>query len=124
MRRLLAAFVLAAAVPAAVSADDVVPRDSWVAGVKSALPVAFCQDGSYFRSCFRITAEECESTAASATRVCLAGVQDQLPTALRQPADGAAWGQKVGSCAGGSFEAAKAAQKIDSQKCNDPSHWM
>jgi hypothetical protein len=125
MRRLvlgLALFVSSAL--AAPATADMVSKADWLEVMKTALPVAFCQDQGYFRTCFNLGAEECESTAQSATRVCLAQFEAKVPAMLNQPADGTAWGQKIGGCAGNTFEMTRAKQKVDSPKCNDPSAWQ
>ena len=126
MRALIAALALAATLglPGPASADAVVPKAAWIDSMKTGLPVLFCKDGSYFRSCFQVSQEECESTASSATRVCLSKFEGSIPLQLHQPADGSSWGQKVGECAGNAFETTRADQKTNSAKCNDPSAWM
>jgi hypothetical protein len=101
----------------------VVDRDVWSTAFEAALPVALCKNGSYFRACFTITQAECEQTAASATRVCLGKVRKQLPMKLHQPDEGTAWGSKIGSCAGTSYDAVLAPKKIHNAKCDDPSAW-
>jgi hypothetical protein len=108
----------------AQNAQNVVTKAAWIDAMKTALPVAFCQDNTYFRSCFTISQEECESTATSATRVCLSKVENAIPAMIHQPAEGSSWGEKVGSCAGNAFDATRAGQKLDTPKCNDPSAWM
>lgn len=104
-------------------AETVVAKAQWVEGMKTALPVGFCKEGSYFRACFRVSAEECEDTALSATRVCLASVEDELPAVFHQPFDGQKWGQKVGSCAGSTYETAHKAERIASERCKDLTGW-
>jgi hypothetical protein len=97
-------------------------KADWMAGMKTVLPTAFCAEGMYFRSCFRIDAQECERVAASATRICLDDLSSKIPATLKQ-SSGTEWGTKVGSCAGQAFEVALAKKKVKSPKCNDPSAW-
>jgi len=125
-RALVLALLIAAAlgVRSLVSAKDTVTRAAWIDGMRTAIPDGFCKEGGYFRSCFAMTREECESIVSSATRVCLSNFDGEIPAALHQPADGQSWGQKVGECAGNAFEVTHAAQKVQSPKCNDPSAWM
>lgn len=101
----------------------IVDRDVWIAQFSTALPVALCRDGSYFRSCFTVTAEECERTAASATRVCLAKVKKQLPEKFHQPDEGTEWGSKIGNCVGTAYEVSLPSHRISNAKCNDASQW-
>jgi hypothetical protein len=101
----------------------IVDRDLWVSSFATALPVALCRDNFYFRACFTVTAEECERTAASATRVCLAKFKKQLPEKFHQPDEGREWGAKIGTCAGTAYETAIPSHRISNAKCNDPSQW-
>lgn len=105
------------------SSSVVLDRDAWTNQFEAALPVALCNDGTYFRSCFAVTAAECERTAASATRACLRQVRKQLPREFHQPDDGRVWGTKLGACAGTSYDVTLAARKTQSPRCNDPSAW-
>ncbi|HEY2369798.1 MAG TPA: hypothetical protein VGH87_25540 [Polyangiaceae bacterium] len=109
------------AAPSHVTA--IVDRDVWIAQFEMALPVALCRDNFYFRSCFTVTADECERTAASATRVCLAKFKKQLPEKFHQPDEGTEWGSKIGNCVGTAYEVALPSHRISNAKCNDPSQW-
>jgi hypothetical protein len=105
------------------SSGVVVDRDVWMGQFELALPVALCKDGFYFRACFTVTPAECEQTASSATRVCLAKFRKQLPLKIHQPDEGTDWGSKIGSCTGTAYEAALSRHRISNAKCNDPSQW-
>jgi hypothetical protein len=105
------------------SGGVLVDRDVWIANFSTALPVALCRDGSYFRSCFTVSADECERTAASATRVCLAKVKKQLPEKFHQPDEGTEWGSKIGNCVGTAYEVSLPSHRISNAKCNDASQW-
>jgi len=100
-----------------------VSKEDWIARVRTSLPALFCAEGSYFRSCFTLTPQECEERAASTTRICLSDVQDQIPATLKLPDEGRKWGEKVGRCAGQAFEVSLLAKRIHSQKCDDPTAW-
>ena len=102
---------------------SIVDRDVWIAQFSVALPVALCRDNFYFRSCFTVTAEECERTVASATRVCLAKFKKQLPEKFHQPDEGTEWGSKIGNCVGTAYEIALPSHRISNAKCNDASQW-
>jgi hypothetical protein len=119
----LLGLVLASFWSLEAGAETVVTKAQWVEGMKTGLPVAFCKEGSYFRACFRVSAEQCEDTALSTTRVCLANVEDDLPAVFHQPLDGQKWGQKVGSCAGSTYETTHKAERIASERCKDITRW-
>jgi hypothetical protein len=107
------ACLLAAAPPRALE----VPKAEWIETMKTALPTAFCAEGTPFRACFEVTQEECEDAAASAARICLKKFQSRIPAKLKQPADGEKWGQKVGECAGTSYASALAKKKKNAKEC-------
>jgi hypothetical protein len=64
---LTAALMAASTLSLAQSID----RKQWTDMMSTALPTAFCTPQSYFRQCFKISAQECEEVASSATRICL-----------------------------------------------------
>ncbi len=101
-----------------------VKKEDWITGMKSALPAAFCNSEQYFRQCFDVTAVECEEAAASATRICLKEVEEQIPDVMIQPKDGTLWGTKVGQCAGLAYEASLSKKIISDPRCNDASQWQ
>src|SRR5512139_2364684 len=94
-----------------------VAKAEWVETMKTALPTAFCVEGTPFRTCFKVTQEECEDAAASAVRLCLKKFQSQIPAKLKQPQDGEKWGQKVGECTGSSYAAALNKKKLNTKEC-------
>lgn len=101
-----------------------VSKNDWLNAMSTALPTAFCNSVQYFRQCFTISAQECEETAASATRICLANNKDKIPEKLAQPEDGTYWGTVIGKCAGNAFEIALIKKRINNTKCNDPANWQ
>lgn len=88
------------------------------------LPTAFCSSGQYFRECFSVTAQECEETASSATRICLNNYIDKMPEVLQQPQDGTHWGMIIGACAGEAYEVALLKKRIKNDKCDNPANWQ
>ena len=100
-----------------------VPRPVFLQQLHEDLPPAVCKEGSYFRSCFRVTAKECDDFAWAAVHACLEKLAPQMPAAFRRSEEGAKWGAKTTACAGASYEVTLAARKIDSTKCSDPAAW-
>ena len=115
-------FLFATTLSFASLANEVKKSD-WINGMSTALPTAFCASEQYFRQCFKVTAQECEEVAASATRVCLNKHKDKIPAVLRQPDDGMQWGRVVGACAGEAFETTLIKKRVNNAKCNDPASW-
>jgi hypothetical protein len=100
-----------------------VSREDWMNGMTTALPAYFCKADQYFRQCFDVTQVECEETALSTTRVCLAKNKSKIPARLKQPEDGTRWGTVIGSCAGSNYEIVLQKKRINNKKCNDPNAW-
>lgn len=98
-----------------------VSQDYWVAYMAKVLPPELCKDGSYFRECFKITKEECDTEAKKATDTCLNDQKKDYPATFQQPVDGKNYGRKLGECTGLKFELALATKRIQSDKCHDPS---
>ncbi len=105
------------------AAPPEVAKQDWIRTMRTALPTAFCEPDAYFRQCFKVTAEQCEQTALSATRICLEELKDQVPAILKQPDDGNRWGSKLGECVGNAYEASLTAKRLHSEKCDNPSAW-
>ena len=101
-----------------------VSKSEWIKGMSTVLPTAFCNSNQYFRQCFSVTAEECEETAASATRICLSKNDENIPDILVQPKDGTLWGTVIGKCAGEAYEITLIKKRLNNEKCNDISNWQ
>lgn len=99
-------------------------RDDWINMMSTALPTAFCKSNQYFRQCFSVTAQECEETAASATRICLDKNKGKMPKTLVQPKDGTHWGTIIGQCAGEAYAVSLIKKQIKNEKCNNPANWQ
>ena len=121
MKKLLFGFLLFFT---QVANGNEVRKDFWIDSMTTALPTAFCNSSQYFRQCFQVSIQECEETAASATRVCLNKFKEKIPNILIQPKDGQHWGKIIGSCAGEAYEITFMEKRISSKKCNDPKNWM
>ena len=101
-----------------------VSKADWYNGMSTALPTVFCNSNQYFRQCFSVSAQKCEETAASATRVCLNKNDKDIPSILVQPKDGTHWGTVIGKCAGEAYEITLIKKRINNAKCNDVSNWQ
>ena len=119
----MAAIVILPALSATAWSQEV-PKEQWLTAMETVVPSFFCGPEQYFRQCFQVSAAECEEAAASSTRVCLKRIEDQIPDILMQPGDGTFWGNRIGQCAGVSYEAVLSAKRISSAKCNDVSNWQ
>jgi len=103
---------------------ETVDKKTWVDAMETALPAYFCKSDSYFRQCFSVSASQCEETASSVTRLCLAKSSAEIPDLLVQPTDGSHWGREVGRCAGIAYEAALIQNKVKSNLCANAENWL
>ncbi len=117
MMKTIATALLCLLGAAPARAQQEVSKADWMETMKTALPTAFCAEGAPFRTCFKVTQEQCEDAAASAVRLCLKKFQSQIPARLKQPEDGTKWGQKVGECTGNSYAAALNKKKLKTKEC-------
>lgn len=100
-----------------------VEKGRWFDQMEKAVPNNFCSEQQYFRQCFEVDAKTCQNTLAKATRDCIGQLESDVPDEL----DGEArqqWGERVGQCAGETYEASLADKRIDSQRCNNADNWL
>jgi len=123
--RLLLLFILSitSALSSQLFAEEV-SKDIWNDRMTTVLPAFFCKSSSYFRQCFSVSAQECEETAASVSRICLANLSGKIPNSLTLPEEGQYWGTKIGECAGNAYEVVLMEHLIHSSECQDISNWQ
>jgi hypothetical protein len=109
--------------PAARAADVPVPKAEFKKEFASRLAEKFCEEKRYFRVCFNAKAEDCKKNVGTAVAACLAEMDAQLPETFHQPADGQKWGEKLGNCAGGKYEADQAKNIVNSADCKNLEKW-
>lgn len=109
--------------PLSVNAQEV-SRARWMEGMTTALPKYLCGQNEYFRQCFKVTAQQCQQAAVSATRTCLKKNEGKIPAVLRSRDEGGKWGEVVGECTGNTYETALAAKRINSARCNNVNNWV
>ncbi len=117
-------FIAALMACSSYAAETVVPKAKFVEAIKTGIPKAFCGEKAYFRKCFKVTEDQCLKEAARDTKTCLTSIDSEIPKELHQPADGKAWGTKIGTCAGTNYETTLAKSKISNADCNNPSKWQ
>ena len=100
-----------------------VSKTEWVEAMSTVLPAALCKSNQFFRQCFRVSAHDCEETAASATKACLNKYTNKIPSTLVQPRDGTYWGTIVGQCAGSRYGTLLETKYIKNKKCSNPNNW-
>lgn len=118
---LLFATVMTLGLTSQAKAVDI---ELWLDLVENSLPDLLCEQSAYFRQCFEIDDAQCRSTLSSTFQECLAIYLDHLPEQINTSADGAHWGQMLGSCAGTKFEMQLTELKIQNARCNDITQWQ
>lgn len=116
-------FVAILLAPVCVQATEV-SKTIWVKHMHTALPTALCNSSNYLRQCYDVTAQQCEETSASATRICLSEYDKDIPDVLVQPEEGTHWGTVVGRCAGEAYAATLASSFKNTPECNDITNWQ
>jgi len=101
-----------------------VSREKWMEVMSTTLPDYLCGQNEYFRQCFKVSAQQCQQTALSATRTCLKQNESKIPAVLRSRDEGGKWGEVVGECTGNAYETALAAKRINSTRCNNVNNWI
>ena len=101
-----------------------VSKSEWMDRMSTGLPAYFCQSDQYFRQCFDVSAEKCEESMSSATRLCLKKFENEIPEVLVQPSAGTNWGTIVGRCVGETYDVVNVKKRKTDAICLDPSHWM
>jgi hypothetical protein len=91
---------------ATAAAAQGVPAEKWLQGMRTALPVALCAEGTAIRTCFSRTQEQCEQGIASAARTCIADMQARIPTSIRSRDQGRKLGGEIGECTTTAYAAA------------------
>ena len=119
--RALLAFILICG--HAQAGETSIAKAPFLEGMKAGLPDVFCAEKTYFRKCFPVSKDDCAKQMKAAADECLASVGKDVPAQLHQPADGQAWGEKIGSCVGTKFESANQASKVKSPDCEDSTKW-
>jgi hypothetical protein len=116
-------WIVVGALLAQVAHADEMPREAWGDRMAKVLPLAFCEDGSYFRQCLNLDSENCGKASLLATRVCLTDLEAQIPKTFTSKEQLAKAGKMVGQCAGTSLELKFSRQKSKDSKCADLSKW-
>lgn len=102
------------------TAEETTSKNAYIQIAKERLPTAFCSDGSYFRSCFKISDAECRAAATAATAACIDRHEHEMPQQLKHPQDTAGWGAKLGSCAGMIVETKLKDKQVTGERCKTP----
>jgi len=98
------------------AADDSVPKAQWAEHMETTTPVFMCQRDSAWRTCYSISAQQCEEDIASATRVCLRKLDSRIPTTLVR-SQGVALGSEIGECVTEAFAAVHEKDERDTADC-------
>ncbi|VAW69574.1 hypothetical protein MNBD_GAMMA09-2529 [hydrothermal vent metagenome] len=98
-------------------------KSDWVNNMSTALPSVFCSSRQYFRQCYDVTSQECQSTTISVTEICINNNIRNIPDVIIQPKDSTYWGTIIGQCAGKAYQLTLVSKRINSEKCNNSKNW-
>ena len=125
-------LVMAVMVPACESKPSTqTSRASWSAAgtlwaeqMAKALPEPFCRDTMYFRTCFKISEQDCRTMTTAQIEACLDRHPDIVPKDVNRQT-GQAAGNRLGTCAGEGLESALRRQGkfTGAAHCNDLEYW-
>lgn len=99
------------------SAEESAPKSAYLKSAEERLPAVFCSEGSYFRTCFKVSESECRSAASASIVSCIQQYDAEIPKELKHPQDTAGWGAKLGACTGTKFEEKWKGKTVDSAEC-------
>ena len=98
-------------------------KEDFINRLSSSMKAKFCDANWYYRQCYNISAQTCQSVAASAVNTCVRQNNSQIPNIINQQNN-----QKVagilGSCAGRTFDSKlRNKQNRKNKKCQNPNNW-
>ncbi|MCO5144265.1 MAG: hypothetical protein M9962_14340, partial [Oligoflexia bacterium] len=109
----------------ALSNESKIAKDVFLKKFQEQFSQKFCEEKSYFRSCFEVNADLCKESVTTLTKDCISSFEAKIPDTLQQPVDGQTWGKQIGTCAGEAFEKKMADKKSSTNKdCENAEKWM
>nr|WP_316643370.1 hypothetical protein [uncultured Roseateles sp.] len=79
---------------------DGVARSDWTRLYATVTPKLFCAEGAPIRTCFALSAEQCERSATVAINSCLVKLESDIPLVIQTKEESVLVGGKIGGCAG------------------------
>lgn len=106
------------------AASPTITREQWGTKMTQFFTMIACEDGSFFRSCLALEADQCTNTAVSAARACLSDMAKEMPEVFINREQSKAWAGKVGECIGSALEMRHTRQRVNSEACLNPDVWQ
>lgn len=94
----------------------------WRQDQSALLPIALCEDRSYFRTCFGSSKGTCVDSARIATRACAEAVR--MPSSINPYREGRRFALDLGLCVGRRIEKTWASRKSAEHRCQRPDGWV
>ncbi len=94
-----------------------VPLDRWLQHMRTGLPVALCAKSSPIGVCFSRSVEDCEESARSAVRSCIAEMEPKLPKSIQMPEEGRKYGSDIGNCSANVYATVNQAFYKETEQC-------
>ena len=111
-------FIVGMAARAHPISEETVTKSAWTEGAIVSFPILHCESSPTTRACYTLPVEECEASAESLVRSCLAELDSQIPDKLDEIQSGAASIQ-VAHCMTAAFDAAHRADVRDTVECRE-----
>ena len=100
-----------------------VARADFLSEFPTILATNLCKASAYFRTCFDVSAEECENMVTSAAISCVKRYASDIPKQLGA-AEEEHHGGVLGGCAGETYATEFLARRLNDKACNVPSNWI
>ena len=98
-------------------------REDFIDRLSSSMKAKFCDANWYYRQCYNISAQTCQSVAASAVNTCVRQNGSKIPNVITQQNSKSIAGL-LGSCAGKSFDSKlRNKQNKQNKKCQNANNW-
>ena len=80
-----------------------VSKADWADKMSEQMPSIMCQSNQYFRTCYNVSEQTCQSVASSAISTCLSQNDSKVPNILNEQ-NGRQWSSTIGQCAATKFD--------------------
>jgi len=93
-------------------------QEQWIKFMTQNMPALFCKTDQYYRDCYEVTQEECESTAAFAVEACISSHIQELPDIFSYE-ESRKWGALIEKCVDEEYSQTLSGQKKDTPECQE-----
>ncbi len=100
-----------------------VSKAQFINKLSSSVPAKFCEANSFFRQCYKVSAQSCQSVAKSAFNTCTRQNNSKIPSTINKQ-NTEQIGQMLGSCTAKKYHSKLLNKvKISNKKCQNANNW-